>query len=170
MGGDNRQASAAEALGTAALWAGFLFGGMAFRLAVAVFVGGASEGAMFVGFMALPLAFGLGMIAWRAIVGAWFMAKLTTSAVKSRGRKDQFREEVESMLVDIGKAGPTRLPGTWVFVPVAAVVGVVAALLMLVVAEGSRAGAAALLFAGCVGVGLALRRLARAGRLPLPEE
>jgi len=170
MGGDNRQDSAAEALGTAALWAGFLFGGMAFGLGVAYFVAGGSEGALFVGFMALPLAFGLGMVAWRAIVGAWFAAKLTTSVLKSRGREDRFREEVKTMLGDIGEAGPTRLPGTWVFVPVAVVVGAVAALLMLIVAEGSRVGAAALLFAGCVGVGLALRRLARAGRLPFPEE
>jgi hypothetical protein len=170
MGGDNRQGSAAEALGVAALWAGFLFGGMAFGLAVALVVGGGSEGALFVGFMALPLAFGLGMVAWRAIVGAWFVAKLTTSAVRSRGREDRFRAEVQATLDEIGKGGPAGLPGTWVFVPVAVIVGVVAALLMLIVADGSRVGAAALLFAGSVGVGLALRRLARAGRLPLPEE
>lgn len=163
-------ATAAEAIGMFALLASFLFGGMAFGMGVAVAVGGGSPGALFVGFMALPLAFGLGMVAWRAILGAWLVAHLARSAVRSRGDETRFREEVKASMGDVRDAGPARLPGIWVFVPTATAVGAVAALLMLVLAEGSRIGAAVLLFAGCLAVGLAMRRLARAGRLPIPEE
>jgi hypothetical protein len=170
MDEDRTRTTAAEVVGMVALLAAFLFGGMAFGLAVAVVVAGGSEGALFVGFLALPLAFGLGMTAWRSILGAWLMAKLASSAVRSRGNEDRFREEVKGAFAGIRAAGPAALPGTWVFVPAAAAVGVVAGFLMLLVADGSRVIAAALLFLGCLAVGIALRRLARAGRLPLPEE
>lgn len=170
MDRDRPGTTKADALGLVALLAAFLFGGMAYGLAVAVLVAGGSPGALFVGFMALPLAFGLGMTAWRSVLGAWIMAKLATSMVRSRGDEDRFREEVKRAFAGIRAEGPARLPGTWVFVPAATAVGAVAALATLFVADGARVVAATLLFAGCVAVGVALRRLARAGRLPLPEE
>ena len=157
-------ATVVEALGMAALLAAFLFGGMAFGLGIALLVGGGSPGALIVGFLALPLAFGLGMTAWRSILGAWLVAHLARSAARSRGDEDRFREEVTAVLGGIGSRGPANVPGTWVLVPTDA------AVVMLLVAGGSRVGAAVLLFAGCLVVGMAMRRLARAGRLPFPDE
>ena len=170
MDGRRGRGVAAEAIGIAGLLASFLFGGMSYGLAVAVFVGGGAVGALVVGFFALPLAFGLGMTAWRSILGAWLVAHLARSAVRSRGDEARFREELKGTLAGLRRDGPASLPGTWVFVPIAGAVGLVGALAMALLAEGGRLVAAALILAGCLAVGILMRRLARQGRLPIPEE
>lgn len=71
---------------------------------------------------------------------------------------------------EIRTDGPATLPGTWALLVVAILTGVVAAMLMVVFAEGDRLGAAALILATAIAYGLILRRLARQGRLPIPEE
>jgi hypothetical protein len=161
---------AREAIATASLLAIFLFGGMAIGLAIALTVGGGSPGAIAVGFLALPLAFGLGMVAWRAILGVWLVAILGRAALRSRGDEGRFRAETRASMEEIRTDGPATLPGTWALLVVAILTGVVAAMLMVVFAEGDRLGAAALILAASIGYGLVLRRLARQGRLPIPEE
>jgi len=159
-----------EVLAAASLLAILLFGGMAVGLAIALTAGGGSVGAILVGFLALPLAFGLSMSAWRALLGAWLLAGLARSAARSRGDEGRFREEVVRSLQAIRDRGPAGLPGTWVFVPVTLIVGAGSGLLMAVAAERDGLTAGALILVACAGLGVLLRRLARQGRLPIPEE
>jgi len=161
---------AREVVATAALLAALLFGSMAVGLAIAVTAGGGSPGALFVGFMALPLAFGVSVMAWRSIVGAWFLAILARTAIRSRGDEGRFREEAARSFRPIQEAGPAALPGTWVFVPTAVLVGLVAAVAMAIVGGGDRVSAPALVFVAALALGLILRALARRGLLPLPDE
>jgi hypothetical protein len=157
-------------LATLALLGGFLFGGMAIGLGIAVTVGGGSEGAVAVGFFTLPLAFGLGMAAWRSVLGAWLVAGLGRALLRSGGDEAAFREETKRSLRAVRDTGPAGLPGTWVFVPVATAVGAIGGLLMWVVASGNGPLAATLLVAAAIADGILLRRLARRGLLPIPEE
>ena len=75
------------------LLAALLFGGMAIGFAIALGPGGGSVGAIVVGFFALPLVFGLGMTAWRGVVGAWMIGGLVRAMARSRGNGQRFREE-----------------------------------------------------------------------------
>jgi hypothetical protein len=166
----SRTGAAREAVATASLLAGFLFGGMAIGLAIALSAGGGSPGAIAVGFLALPLAFGLAMAAWRAILGVWLVAILGGAAIRSRGDEARFRAETLASFETVREDGPAKLPGTWVLLVVPILTGTVTAVLMAVFAEGDRFGAAALVLVGAVAYGIMLRRLARQGRLPIPEE
>lgn len=151
---------------TLSLLAALLFGGMAVGLAIALGPGGGSVGAIVVGFFALPLCFGLGMSAWRGVAGAWMVGGLVRAMVKSRGDEAIFREETVGSFRRLGGV----LPGTWVFVPTAVVIGALAAVGMFVAADGDRLVAGGAIFVGCLGCGVLLRRLARRGLLPMPEE
>lgn len=157
-----------ETIGVASLMAALLFGGMAIGLAIALTFGGGSVGSIVVGFLALPLAFGLAMSAWRSILAAWLMGGLARSLIRSRGSEERLREELERSLVAARASGV--LPGTWVFVPVTAVVGAVAALAMAIAASGDRLAAGGAILVAAVAYGITLRRLARRGLLPIPEE
>jgi hypothetical protein len=160
----------AEAVASAGMLAAFLFGGAAAGLGIAVTLGGGTIGAIVVGFFALPLAFGLSLSAWRTVLGAWFMARLARSMIRSRGDEARFREETLRSFASIRDAGPTALPGTWVFLPITLLTGLVAAVLMVVVGAGDgRFFAGALLLGAALADGVALRSLARSGRLPIPE-
>ncbi len=98
------------------------------------------------------------------------MAGLARSLIRSRGDEARFREETLRSFASIRDAGPTALPGTWVFLPITLLTGLVAAVLMVVVGAGDgRFLAGALLSAAAVADGIALRSLARRGRLPIPE-
>jgi hypothetical protein len=159
-----------EFVAIAGLLAALFFGGMAIGLAIALAFGGGTVGAIFVGFVTLPLAFGLSMAAWRAWLGAWLLGHLAKSALRSGGDEARFRDEMKRSLGTIREGGPATRPGTWVFVPTTLVVGLVGAVLMAITAQGDGLTAGTLTLAACVGLGVLLRRLARTGRLPIPEE
>ena len=145
-------------------------GGMAGGLGIAVTAGGASTGAMAVGLVALPLIFGLAMTAWKAVLVAWLTAGLARSLLRSGGDEGRFREEANRSLRAVRASGRDALPGTWVFLPVALLTGLVAAALMAILADGDGLVAGALILVAAFAFGLILRRLARQGRLPIPED
>jgi hypothetical protein len=118
----------------------------------------------------LPLAFGLGLSAWRGLLGAWLMTILGRSMLRSRGDEDRFREETKRSFATIRDAGPGGLPFTWVFVPVAAVVGLTAGLALFLIERGTTTLASVALPVAATAYGFVLRRLARQGRMPLPDE
>ncbi len=90
------------------------------------------------------------------------------SAIRSGGDDTRFRSEVRSSL---GGDGDRRaLPGGWVFVPVCAAIGAVAAIVMTLTGAGNPGVAGLLLLAGSIVEGLILRRLAQRGLLPVPAE
>ena len=153
-------------VGLFALLAGLLFGGMATGLAIAVVVAGGSVGAIVAGFLFLPLVLGLGMSAWRGIVVAWLVGGLGRALWRSRGDEAGFRAATRDHVRSAGG----NLPGTWVFVPIAVLVSLVAAVLMAVSADRDGMTAGALTFGIGVAYGVLLRRLARSGLLPLPED
>jgi len=118
-------------VGMLSLLAALLFGGMAVGFAIALGPGGGSVGAIVVGFFALPLCLGFGLSAWRAVVGAWLVGGLFRALVRSRGDEGRFREDAAGSLRRLGGV----LPGTWVFLPTAVVIGGVAALAMWLTAD-----------------------------------
>lgn len=144
--------------------------GVAYGLAVALVVGGGQPVLVFAGFISLPLAWAAGMMAWRVVLAAWLAREVAGSAVRSRGRGSRMRADLSGRIGEIRAAGLGRLPGTWVFLPAALLVGLVAGLVALVAGGAAGALSGLLLLAGCVAMGLGLRRLARAGRLPLGDE
>lgn len=150
--------------------AAIVVGGMAVGVAIALTAGGASTGAMAVGFVALPLIFGLAMSAWKAVLVAWLTAGLARSLLRSRGDEGRFREEAMRSLRSVREGGQAALPGTWVFLPVALLIGLVAAALMAILADGDSLVAGALILVAAIAYGFILRRLARQGRLPIPED
>ena len=153
-------------VGLLGLLAGLLFGGMAIGLAIALGPGGGSVGAIVIGFFSLPLCFGLGMSAWRGVAGAWMIGGLARALIRSRGDEATFRKETVAHLRSTGGT----LPGTWVFVPIALVVGALAGVAMAIAANGDRLLAGGSMLAASVAYGIILRRLARRGLLPLSEE
>ncbi len=167
-GSGQRGAAVRETAGVAGLFASLLFGGMAFGLAVALAVGGGSVGAIAVGFLALPVALGVSLQTWRTVLLGWLLARLGMSAMRSGGDGTRFRSEVRSSLA--GDGDRRALPGSWVFVPVYAATGAVAAIVMTLTAERNAGLAGLLLLAGSVVEGLILRRLAQRGLLPVPAE
>jgi hypothetical protein len=157
-------------MGGTLLYLALVLGGAALGVAVAVVVAGGSEGSIFVGFIVPPLAFGAAMLAWRAVLGAWLASHVVRSAFRSRGDDARFRADAAGRLERIRAAGPAGLPGAWVFVPISAAVGLAGGLAMVVAASENGLAAGFLLAMATIGQGLLLRRLARAGRLPLPDE
>ena len=155
------------AVGLFALLAALLFGGMAVGLAIATTLGGGSVGAILVGFVYLPICLGVGMTAWRGIVLAWLASGLVRAAARSGGDEERLRDATREHHVGIREGG---LPGTWVFVPIASAVSLVAALAMLLLSDGNRLGSAAATLVVGIAYGVLLRRLATGGWLPVPEE
>lgn len=153
---------------TLALLAALLFGGMAIGLSISLAIAGGSIGSIIVGFLALPLTFGLAMVAWRWVLVAWIVSKLAGSIVRSRGDETRFRADLGASME--GARASRALPGTWVFVPVCSAVGVMAALAMAIAADGDRLIAGGAILAAAVAYGLGLKRLAQRGLLPIPEE
>lgn len=146
-----------------------VLGGIGVGLAIAVTAGGGTQGALFIGIFTLPLALGAGFTAWHGILGAWLIGGLGRSLFRARGNEDRFRDESRRSLESIRAAGLVALPGTWVVVPAAVVVGVIAAFLMGVAAAENGFLAGLLLLVATTAYGVLLRRLARSGRLLFPE-
>jgi hypothetical protein len=159
--------NALAAVGSLAL---LVLGGSALGLAIAVLVAGGSEGAIFVGFLVLPLAYGAAIMAWRSILAVWLVSHLARSAIRSGGDEARFRGETIERFQGIRERGPSAVPGTWVFIPAAGGVGILAGLAMLIVADQNGGLAGGLIAAAGVGGGVLMRRLAKQGRLPLPDE
>jgi len=145
-------------------------GGAAAGAAVALVTAPGSSVALAVCTFTLPLAFGLGLAAWRGLLGAWFMAILGRSMLRSRGDEERFREETKRSFASIRDAGPGGLPFTWVFVPVAAFVGATAGLALFLIERGTTTLASVSLPVAATAFGFVLRRMARSGRMPLPDE
>ena len=118
-----RRSTIRQIASVAALLGGLFFGGLAVGVAIAVTLGGGSAGAILVGFVTLPLAFGLALGAWRALLGAWVIAALAKSALRSGGDEERFRDEMVGALGGIRAGGPVVLPGAWVFIPITLGVG-----------------------------------------------
>jgi len=164
---DSQRRPVRSAAGLLALLATLLFGGMAVGLGIATTLGGGSVGAIVVGCFYLPICLGVGMTTWRGIVLAWLAGGLLRAVARSGGDEEQFRDATRRHLEGIRERG---LPGTWVFVPIASAVSLVAALAMLLLAGGNRLGAAAATLIIGIAYGVLLRRLATRGWLPVPEE
>lgn len=147
-----------------------VLGGAAIGTAVVAITIGADVGALAVGALTLPLVLGLGFTAWRSLLGAWLAAKLGRAMLRSRGDDERFREEMRSSFGEIRDAGLGALPFTWVFVPVGVLVGLVGAAILALLGGLDRITGPIVLAAMASGYGILLRRLARAGRLPLPSE
>ncbi len=144
--------------------------GAAAGLALAIIAAPGSEVAAVVAAVTLPLAYGLTLATWRAMLGVWLTALLGRSALRSRGSEERFRDETIRSFAAIRAAGPGSVPFTWIFVPVNFATGFVAGFVLIVLSGGTRGGAAVLLLLAVTGQGILLRRMARAGRLPLPDE
>jgi hypothetical protein len=157
-------------IATIGLLAAFVFGGMVLGIGIALTAGGGSTGALAVGFVALPLTFGLAMSAWKAVLVAWLTAGLARSLLRSGGDESRFRDEAKRSLRAVREGGQAGLPGTWVFLPVALLTGLAAAALMAILADGDGLVAAGLILVAALAYGIILRRLARHGRLPIPED
>jgi hypothetical protein len=145
-------------------------GGALAGAALALVTAPGSSVALAVCAFTLPLAFGLGLSAWRGLLGAWLMTILGRSMLRSRGDEGRFREETKRAFGSIRDAGPGGLPFTWVFVPVAALVGVTAGLALFLIERGTTTLASVALPVAATVYGTVLRRLAREGRMPLPAE
>jgi hypothetical protein len=143
---------------------------MAIGLAIALTAGGGTIGSLAVGSVALPLAFGLAMSAWKAVLVAWLTAGLARSLVRSGGDEARFREEAKRSLQAARDGGQAGLPGTWVFVPVTLLTGLTAAGLMAILADGDGLVAGAMILVAALPYGIILRRLARRGRLRIGED
>lgn len=157
-------------LGVVGVLAGLVLGGAAVgALLVAVTIG-TDDVALVVGALTLPMVLGLGFATWRGLLGAWLAAKLGRAMLRSLGDEERFREEVRRSFGAAGQAGPGALPFSWVFVPVGILVGLAGAVVLALIGGLERPAGPALLAAAATGYGILLRRLARAGRLPLPDE
>ena len=154
----------------ATILAQILLGGAATGAAIALLTSGGSDVALAVSTFTLPLSFGLGLAAWRSLLGVWLSVLLGRSMLRSRGNEGAFREETKRAFSSIRDAGPGGLPFTWVFVPVAAATGLVAALVLVVATGGAGVLTGILLVVAATAYGIVLTRLARAGRMPLPDE
>jgi hypothetical protein len=162
--------AAPDATSSFLLLVAFVIGGAVVGLVIAYGVAGGTRVAVLVGFMALPLAFGLALGAWRALLVAWLATGIGRAVLRSGGDGTRFRSElIGSMRGDPG-APRKALPGTWVFVPVAGSVGAVAALLMAISAQSNGVLAGAMVLVAAIALGGLMRRLARDGRmLPIGE-
>ncbi|HSE78242.1 MAG TPA: hypothetical protein VLG66_09565 [Alphaproteobacteria bacterium] len=149
------------------LLAALLFGGIAIGAWLAEWLAPGSWLAAIVGFIMLPLCFGLGMTSWYAIAHAAVMKRLGR-AVWRGAKGEDFRGAVKSELADL--AGRT-LPGTGVFVPIAALVSLGGGA-VIGLAPNSGGFFLSLIVNGGVGTayGFLLRWLAVNGHLPLPED
>lgn len=131
---------------------------------------GTDDVALAVGALMLPLVLGLGYAAWRSLLGAWLAAKLGGALLRSRGDEERFRDELRGSFSAIRDAGLGALPFTWVFVVVGIGVALGGGIVLALLAGLDRPAGPVLLAAAATGYGILLRRLARAGRLPLPAE
>lgn len=149
------------------LLAALLFGGMAVGTWLAEWLAPGSWIAAMVGFMMLPLCFGLGMTSWYAVAHAAVMKRLGRAVLRGAMGED-FRGAVKTELTDL--AGQT-LPGTGVFVPIAAMVSLGGGAVIGLVPDSS-GFFWSLAANGAVGTayGFLLRWLAVNGHLPLPED
>jgi hypothetical protein len=147
-----------------------VLGGAAVGALVVLVTLGTDDVALAVGALTLPMVLGLGFATWRSMLGAWLAAKLGRAMLRSRGDEERFRDEVRGSFGEIRDAGLGALPFSWVFVPIGVVVGLVAGVILALLGGIDRPAGPALLAAAATGYGILLRRLARAGRLPLPNE
>jgi hypothetical protein len=157
-------------LPTAATFVAIPLVGVAAGLLLAIVAAPGSEAAAVVAAITLPLAYGLSLMAWRAMLGVWLAALLGRSALRSRGDEQRFRDETIRSFAAIRAAGLGSLPFTWIFVPVGLATGFVAGSALIILSGGTQGSVAALLLLAATGQGIVLRRMARAGRLPLPDE
>ena len=149
---------------------GILVGGAAWGVLVALVVAGGSELVIFIGLVAVPLVYALGMTAWRAILGAWLAGKAGRALLRGRGDERRVREALGREVDTMREAGPASLPGAWVFPAAGLAVGLPAWLLTAALAPTRGLEAGLLVAVGSVASGALLGRLVRRGRMPLGDE
>lgn len=166
-----RQTGWKRALEIFLLLAVLLFGGMAVGRWTAAILAHDHALAVFIGSFMLPLSLGIGMTMWYSIAHTVILSRLTKAVWTHwrAGRSDaQFRDSVKESLQGLRVDAP---PGTFVFVPVSLVVCFIAGVL---IAFAPAVSSRWLAIGICTGMGLAygllLWRLARSGKLPIPEE
>jgi hypothetical protein len=155
---------------TIGIFVALVVGGAAAGAAIVLVTVGTDDVALAIGALTLPLAFGLGFAAWRSLVGVWLVAHLGRAALHSRGAEDRFRDEVMESFAAIRRDGIASSPFSWVFVPIAILVGSIGAIVIALIDGLDRPMGPAFLAGVTTAYGLLLRRLARSGRLPLPAE
>lgn len=153
-------------LRTLATWGSLLFGGMAVGWLLAGYLAPESDWAQAIGFMTLPLCFGIAMKSWYGAASATLFSRLLNAVFKALRGKDFKQSVMENM-----EAFRGRMPGTYVFVPVCLVISAIAGFLMALspTAIGFFEVFGAMTLTG-LAFGLLLRWLARTGRLPLPDQ
>ena len=147
-----------------------VLGGAAVGALVVAGTVGTDDVALAVGALTLPVAFGLGFAAWRWLLTVWLVAHLGRAALRSRGAEDRFRDEMVQSFGALRAKGIGALPFSWVFVPVAILVGLAGGIVIALIDGLARPMGPTLLAGVATAYGLLLRRLARIGRLPLPAE
>jgi hypothetical protein len=170
MPGDQPSVPAGDVRSTVVVLAGLVLGGAAVGALIVALTIGANDVALVVGALTLPMVLGLGYAAWRSLLGAWLAAKLGGALLRSRGDEARFRDEVRTSFAAIRDAGLGALPFTWVFVVVGIVVAFAGGIVLALLGGLDRPAGPILLATSATGFGILLRRLARAGRLPLPAE
>jgi hypothetical protein len=150
------------------LIAGLFFGGMFLGMRLADWLTPGSHFGKFVGFLMLPLSFGLGMTCWYWIANAVFFTRFFRAVWRVRKERDDFRKTLKSELVKFGDRAPS---GTFVFVPISFALSSIAGALMGII-PGSRGILLTVPICSTLGLayGLVVWRLARSGHLPIPEE
>ncbi len=151
-----------------------VFGGAAAGLALAWLLAPGSAVAQFAGFMALPLVLGFGYQLWRARVASFVARRFGWGLLKAVWHIAVNRQPPESV-----KLMPARedaevlmrqmLRGMSGFTHAGLAVGVVAAPLAGLGADGSFVLTTLVFFAACAGFGRLCTRLARNGYLPPPD-
>jgi hypothetical protein len=153
-------------LGPAILVGGLFSGGMALGVGAAMLFAPTSLFALLVGFMALPISFGLGMSLWYNVANLEMIRKAFRALFRSLKTRDLQKSVRDEFLAYF--AGPVS--GTRVFVPVTVVITFSAG---VVVACCPDAQDVELVVSGftCLGLGYALlvTWLARQGFLPQPH-
>lgn len=163
----NAFADARSAIG---MFVALALGGAAVGAVIVLTTVGTDDVALVIGGLTLPVAFGLAFAAWRSLIVAWLMTHLGRAALRSRGQKDEFGQELMRSLGALRSDGAPRLPFGWVFVPIAIVVGIVGAILVGVIDGFAQPIGPALLAGAATAYGFLLRRLASSGRLLMPGE
>lgn len=146
---------------------GFLFfGGMALGVIASLILVPSSSIAMFIGFLALPLSFGLGMSMWYSVANADMLQKIgraLLNSMRNRNLTESLREELRTFY-------ESPIQGTRVFLPVTLIItfacGVIIACLPGV--PNMDAVVVAFLTLG-LGYSLLVTWLARQGYLPQPK-
>ncbi len=147
---------------------GFLFfGGMALGVAAALIVAPSSAIAVFIGFLALPLSFGLGMSMWYSVANAEMLQKVARALVQSMKKN---RNLTESLRDELRSFYQSPIQGTRVFLPVTLTITFACGVIIACLPDVPNMDAVVIAFLTIgLGYSLLVTWLARQGYLPQPK-